>query len=274
MRLSRFFIFLLSVAFLVAPLGCAAKPGAKYVGTYCDECYQPIRQLYEDQSSKGSVLGAVVGGTIGAVAGAIIGAQANGGEGAIIGAVAGGATGAVVGFSISKYRSIQSQNQRLTQYRQDLDNADRELDLTRAAVATSLNCYKNELKKIRIARRRGKMSNEEATARIEEIKQGIQFAKEFWDERVQQMDRYLTDATKDENLREIVSNEKSSYTNTKTGRTADRSRIRQRLTRNEEMQYLATKKYAESKQRRLAAEDSSISASCDEILADMNAVNS
>jgi len=163
---------------------------------YYPQCYKPIVDIAKDRDHSGEVAKAVAGVFVGALIGALVGASSNDSKGAIAGAAIGAAAGGALGFGLAKIQSIRDQGQRLEALQQTLGQDASDLNLDQASVLSAFRCYSGEIEVIKDAVAKKEMSREEAAKRIAEIRQGLENAKLFWDERATEMDKKVTDYDK------------------------------------------------------------------------------
>jgi outer membrane lipoprotein SlyB len=166
-------LLLISVLPLGGVWGCASKYGEQTTDVVrFPQCYAPIKQLRDDESSvhTSTAAGAVGGALLGAVVGALTTGKVSG---AVAGAVAGGALGAGAGYASGKAQEEREQNVRMAAYLKDLDGDISGLNAVTASARHSIQCYDREFRTIIVNYKSGKLNKLELQDAYNEIKNGI-----------------------------------------------------------------------------------------------------
>lgn len=184
----------MAVALVFSIAGCATKSTPTFNAHYYPECYDPIDKLCKDQSNSEEIKGAVAGGLLGALGGAIVGGLATGKvEGALVGAGVGAAAGAITGFFAARLNKIKDQNQRLAEYQNVLGEKSKGWDIERATVERAYKCYNDQITLLKKGYQAKRVTREEALARMNEIKAGIEHINTYWADAQTRMDETLAD---------------------------------------------------------------------------------
>lgn len=160
---------------------------------YYPQCYDPISKLCKDNDYGKEVNNAVVGAISGALIGALIGAATGKSENIAAGAAIGAGVGLVGGFVKARIEKIQDQDERLNELHAMLGEESETLDLEKSSVQAALKCYSKEIDRIKAAVKKKKMTKQEATDRMNEIKIGLANLKEFWKEKSAVIDSHVKD---------------------------------------------------------------------------------
>ena len=170
--LSLFAIVLVALALMMP--GCASKYGQQQTKVnYYPQCYQPIKQLRDDENlvAKSTATGAVGG----AVTGAIIGGLATGkASGAVAGAAAGGIAGAAGGYAYGKAQQEKRDASFLQKYASMLDEDTAGMTRVIAASKVAMQCYNKEFNQLIADYKSGKITAKELDQRYAEIRTGLQ----------------------------------------------------------------------------------------------------
>ncbi len=154
-------VFLLTLCLLSA--GCASKYGPQLTQVnYYPQCYRPVAELRQDESSVNTSTG--VGAAGGALLGALIGGLATGKwEGAAVGAVAGTAGGAVAGHAYGT-----------SHYLRQIDGETAGMNRASAAARVATQCYDRQFKEAATALKTGRITRQDFTDRYTEIRSGLE----------------------------------------------------------------------------------------------------
>ena len=183
---------------LFALSACGPKgPGSNFKPQYYPECFDPIERLCKDKDGTEKAKSAGKGAALGALGGALIGLLTTGkAEGALVGAAAGAAAGGLTGLIYQSYKDMKDQRQRLEAFQQALGEEGRNLDLQHASVLKSFRCYQAQIDIVKKRYKSGKMSKEDAKARMDEIHKGIDILKQYWEERSSEFESRASQADK------------------------------------------------------------------------------
>lgn len=152
--------------------GCASKYGEQQTQVnYYPACYQPIQDLRGGEHNVAKNTGA--GALLGAFTGAMIGLIATGKwQGALIGGATGGVAGSMAGNAYGRYQQEKDDNVRMAGYLQNLDGDISNLDVTRAAAKSSLQCYDRAFASLLSEIKAKQISRQAAESRFGEIMNG------------------------------------------------------------------------------------------------------
>lgn len=165
-------VFLLTLCLLSA--GCASKYGPQLTqANYYPQCYRPVAELRQDESSVNTSTG--VGTAGGALLGALIGGLASGKwEGAAVGAVAGAAVGAVAGHAYGTSRQRSQDREKLATYLRQIDGETAGMNRASAAAKVAIQCYDRQFKEAAAALKTGRITRQDFTDRYTEIRSGLE----------------------------------------------------------------------------------------------------
>lgn len=164
--------FLLTLCLLST--GCASKYGPQLTQVnYYPQCYRPVAELRQDESSVNTSTG--VGAAGGALLGALIGGLATGKwEGAAVGAVAGAAGGAVAGHAYGTSQQRSQDREKLAAYLRQIDGETAGMNRASAAAKVATQCYDRQFKQAATALKAGRITRQDFTDRYTEIRSGLE----------------------------------------------------------------------------------------------------
>lgn len=161
--------------------GCTTQPVSET--QFYPDCHKPLDQVCRDRAEDKDMVGMAVLALAGAYDGALAGAAATDQTQGVLAAVAAAAKGAATGFLKARLDRIEDRTQRLEELKTMLGQEAANLDLEKASVLMSLRCYKRKMAVIAARLDAGRMTHEEASVRMLEIKTGVRTAETIWQER-------------------------------------------------------------------------------------------
>lgn len=192
----KVFVGILSVMLAFSLAGCGAKQTApEFNPQYYPACYDPIAKLCKDQDNSSEIKGAATGAAIGALGGALAGGLSSGSwKGAAVGAAAGAVAGGMTGFFTARLAKISDRNERLEAYLKDLDAASKNWDLEAASVEKAYKCYREQIALLKKNYQEKKISREDFSARMDEIKAGLENIDKYWADAQHRIDASIADS--------------------------------------------------------------------------------
>ncbi|MDR1165578.1 MAG: hypothetical protein LBO66_06840 [Deltaproteobacteria bacterium] len=155
--------------------GCIGQglPTHKFTVNYYQKCYEPIKQLRDNEDKlKGDVMKGVAAGAMAGFITVLIASDGNW-RAALLGAVIGAAAGATVAYLVSNEIQSQEQEARFAAYNETMDVDISNISMAVKSARLARACYDREYKALERNYKAGRVPQPEMVERLAELRDGM-----------------------------------------------------------------------------------------------------